>query len=136
MKKSNIFTSLLLAPVWVLLLMSLGCKHAGHGGAFTPQVVHILNCTATPKTIDVHEDDTIQWIVDPPDAKVYTIKFGGRKPVPSHSFPSTSPPQPVKADLLCTVLPGSKCYYDYTMTPITNPPSSACNDPGVHVTPN
>jgi hypothetical protein len=135
MKTQKLVTSLLLVPAAALLVTSLACGHKGQV-SFTAQEVHIKNCIATPKKIDVNEGDTIRWIVDSPDTKTYKIKFGFRKPVPSKSFPTTSSPQTVSPDLPCSVLPGSLCNYDYTMTPITTPASPVCNDPGVHVTPN
>jgi hypothetical protein len=135
MKTPKLLISLLLVPAAALLVISLACGHKGHV-SFTAHEVHINNCTATPKKTDVYEGDTIRWIVDPPDTKTYTITFSFRKPVPSKSFPTTSSPQTVSPDLLCSVLRGSLCNYDYTMTPITTPASPVCNDPGVHVTPN
>lgn len=135
MKARNVMIAVLLVPVAALLVISLACGHKGQV-PFTAREVHIKNCITPQKKIDVYGGDTIQWIVDPPDTKTYTIKFGLRKPVPSRSFPTTSPPQTVSPDLPCSVLPGAFCSYDYTMTPITTPASQACSDPGVHVTPN
>src|SRR5277367_6694677 len=90
-----------------LLLFTLGCSHHLH--TFTPQSVTIANCTASPKQIDVYENDTIQWTVQDNPQVVYSIQFAGRKPVPTSPFPATSAPQPIHRDTLCKLSLGFLC---------------------------
>jgi hypothetical protein len=129
----------LMLPATALLLVNIGCnrKDSGTVHAQAAVVVQISNCTiVTPDPTQTHEGDSISWKVNPPDSSQYTVTFTGASPVGAHSFPSSSNPQRVTPDNACRADPQNKCTYKYSLTRITTPPSAACIDPGVHVTPN
>lgn len=127
----------LLLPAGALIFANFGCHKKPGVSPQAAVVVEISNCTiVTPDPTPTHEGDSIQWKVNPPDTSQYTITFTSRKPVPPQSFPSSSAPQIVTPDPLCRANPQSQCTYKYSLTRITTPPSAACIDPGVHVTPN
>jgi hypothetical protein len=125
-----------------LLLMNIGCHKKQNVQPPPPRpsaqvVAQINNCAiVTPDPTPTKEGDSIRWQVVPPDTNQYTITFAGASPVPAHSFPSSSAPQIVTPDAECRANPQTKCTYKYSLTRIATPPSQACIDPGVHVTPN
>lgn len=119
-----------------LLLITGGCSGTAYVAKGSEQItkeVVIKDCTATPYTAAVFENDILTWKVDPAHANNYTVTFPGARPVPSASFPVTSTvpsPQATKRDFGC-LLSWRRCYYTYTLTK----GQQACPDPGVHIIP-
>ncbi len=134
MRAFRIFGCWLLAGA---LLAILGCGSSAYvkkGPEVKTNTVKINNCSANPDWVQVAKNDTLTWIIDPPDGHSYSINFTKSTPI---SVPTVSPGQghTVTGDFWCNTFGsviGSWCEYQYNLI---QDGTKTCPDPGVHVVP-
>jgi hypothetical protein len=125
-----------------LLLLALLLGISGCGSAYVRKgpetktnTVKINSCKANPDTAQVPRNDTLTWIIDPPDGHTYSVVFPKSTPF-SLSTIQTGQAQKVNGTFLCNTLGGIStglCVYPYNL--VQDDTKIVCPDPGVHVVP-
>lgn len=114
-------------------LFIFGCSKKG--GKNLKQVpVTLSNCKANPDPVYVNNGDKIDW--EASDGHDYTISFADKSEPTPNPFKvhhgASNPAHPVMGNKGCTPQNnGHYCKYSLTM----DNQSTACADPGLHVTP-